>query len=160
MPVDMTTRWRFRWPTLIELLAVVAIIAVLIAVIVPATQWASSGSMHLPVNVLVFDADQNLPIANASVTIFVPHRYRIRNSSRLIAICSAGRTRRQKEPRTKRAAWLSTTNSEPARVIGVHARTPICRGLGWKCVPKDLAARLSLFDTSPSLYPNCAIKAS
>lgn len=69
--------WHIRRPTLIEILLAIAIVAVLVALIVPATKWASSGSLRFPVRVIVFDARQSTPIANADVAIFrappLPH---------------------------------------------------------------------------------------
>lgn len=62
--------WQLRKPTLVELLLVIAIIGVLVALLLPATQWASSGSIRFPVRVLVFDAIHGKPIANAHVGIF------------------------------------------------------------------------------------------
>lgn len=63
-------RGRFRWPTLIESLLVIAIVAVLVALIVPSAQWASSGFLRAPVRVIVFDAASGEPIANARVAVF------------------------------------------------------------------------------------------
>lgn len=47
-----------------------AVLAVLIALLTPATKWASSGDLRLPVKVFVFDANQCTPISNAKVTVF------------------------------------------------------------------------------------------
>ncbi|MEJ7594233.1 MAG: hypothetical protein WKF77_22070 [Planctomycetaceae bacterium] len=62
--------WHLRKPTLIELLLLIAIIAVVVALILPVTKWAASGSIRFPVRVLVFDAVRGRPIANAHVGIF------------------------------------------------------------------------------------------
>jgi hypothetical protein len=59
-----------RRPTLIELLVVISVVAVLVALVIPGVKWAASGSMRVPVRVLVFDATHGPPIANASVAIF------------------------------------------------------------------------------------------
>jgi hypothetical protein len=52
------------------MLALVAFLAVLVALILPATKWASSGDIRFPVRVFVFDATRGVPIANARVAIF------------------------------------------------------------------------------------------
>ena len=62
--------WHLRKPTPIELLVLIAIIAVVVALILPATKWAASGNIRFPVRVLVFDAVGGRPIANAHVGIF------------------------------------------------------------------------------------------
>jgi hypothetical protein len=54
-------------PTLIELLSVIAVIAVAVAYFTPRTKWASSGEIQVPVRVFVFDARQARPISNARV---------------------------------------------------------------------------------------------
>lgn len=59
-----------RRPTLVAVLLVIAIVAILVALIVPSVEWASSGSARFPVRVIVFDAQQSRPIANAHVAIF------------------------------------------------------------------------------------------
>ncbi len=59
-----------RKQTLLEWVVIVAILAVLIALLTPATKWASSGDLRLPVKVFVFDAIQCTPISNAKVTVF------------------------------------------------------------------------------------------
>ncbi len=51
----------------IEWLILAGIVAVLIALLLPALQWASSGDIELPVRVLVFDARSGSPIAGARV---------------------------------------------------------------------------------------------
>lgn len=63
-------KWYLQRPTLIESLAVVAIIAVSLALLLPTTKWASSGNIRFPVRVLVFDAASGAPIENAEVGIF------------------------------------------------------------------------------------------
>lgn len=55
---------------LIKILTLVAIVAVLVALILPATKWAASGNIRFPVRVFVFDAAHGSPIANAHVGIF------------------------------------------------------------------------------------------
>lgn len=54
----------------IECVVIVAIIAVLVALLVPQTQWVSDGSIRLPVRMFVFDADRGTPIANARLIVF------------------------------------------------------------------------------------------
>jgi hypothetical protein len=56
--------------SLVEWLAVAAIVAVLIAVLMPSTRWAASGSIRLPIRVVVFDAARQRPIEGAEVSIF------------------------------------------------------------------------------------------
>ncbi len=51
-----------------ELLLLIAIIAVVVALILPVTKWAASGNIRFPVRVLVFDAVRGRPIANAHVS--------------------------------------------------------------------------------------------
>ncbi len=55
--------------TLIEWLAVVAIIAILIALLVPPVQWASSGSIRIPVQVVVFNPETGEAVQDARVAI-------------------------------------------------------------------------------------------
>ena len=62
-------RQRLKRVTLIELLTVTAVIAVLIAIFLPPAKWASSGTITVPVRVLVFDPVHEKPVANAHVTI-------------------------------------------------------------------------------------------
>jgi hypothetical protein len=62
--------WHFRKPTLIETLVLIAFVAVLVALILPPAKWAASGSIRIPVRVLVFDASEGKPIANAHVAVF------------------------------------------------------------------------------------------
>ncbi len=59
----------FRRPTLTEVLAVIAITLILFAILLPPVKWASSGSIQLPVRIVVFDAAHARPIAGAQVTI-------------------------------------------------------------------------------------------
>ena len=61
---------RLRRPTLAEALVLLAIGAVLVALLLPTPKWAASGSMQLPVRVVVFDALHGTPIAGAKVTAF------------------------------------------------------------------------------------------
>jgi hypothetical protein len=64
---------RIRPKTLIEWLVVFAIIAVLIALLLPGPQWISDGDITIPVHVRVFDPSSGKPIPNAQVGIL---RYR------------------------------------------------------------------------------------
>ncbi len=61
---------RARHSTRIEWLALVAVVAVLTALVIPETRWASSGSLRLPVHVTVFDAAEGRLIPRADVSIF------------------------------------------------------------------------------------------
>ena len=60
----------FRTKAFVECLVALAIIAALAALIRPGMQWASSGSIRVPVRVFVFDATHGMPIADARVAIF------------------------------------------------------------------------------------------
>jgi Flp pilus assembly pilin Flp len=53
----------------LEWIVIVAIIAVLIALLYPQTQWVSDGSIRLPVRVIVIDAEQGTPISGAKVLV-------------------------------------------------------------------------------------------
>jgi len=69
----MAANWarrRLSKLTLLEWLVMLAIIAVVVALIVPAGKWAASGDIRFPVRVFVFDAAHGTPIANARVGIF------------------------------------------------------------------------------------------
>ena len=55
--------------TLIELLAVIAIVSVLVVVFIQPAKWVASGRMDLKVRVFVFDALKGEPIAGARVGI-------------------------------------------------------------------------------------------
>lgn len=81
--------------TLIEWLVIAAIVAILVAVVVPQPKWASSGSVTIPVDVVVFDARSATPIEGAFVAIvwappatgeFELHEYFDRLSSGFSAI--------------------------------------------------------------------------
>ncbi len=61
--------WSLRRPTWIEWLVVIAVIAIVVALIVPGFQWASSGSIRFPVRVFVFDAARARPIPQAQIAI-------------------------------------------------------------------------------------------
>lgn len=56
--------------TLLEWLVIAAIIAILVALLLPAREWASSGTIVVPVHVVVFDGETMLPITDAVVGIF------------------------------------------------------------------------------------------
>ncbi|HEY4262280.1 MAG TPA: hypothetical protein VGM98_19120 [Schlesneria sp.] len=53
----------------LEWIVIVAIIAVLIALLFPQPQWASSGSIRLPVRVHVFDSVHGTPISGANMMV-------------------------------------------------------------------------------------------
>lgn len=55
--------------TNLEWIVIAGIIAVLIALLAPQTQWASSGSIRLPVRVFVFDTGDSLPVAGANAMV-------------------------------------------------------------------------------------------
>lgn len=61
--------YKARPTTLIEWLVVAAIIAILVALLTPQTKWASSGSVTIPVDVVVFNAHSATPIEGALVAI-------------------------------------------------------------------------------------------
>lgn len=56
-------------PTKLEWVVVVLIVATLIALLIPQTQWAGSGHRIMPVIVEVFDAPSGKPIVGARVTV-------------------------------------------------------------------------------------------
>src|SRR5690606_10627077 len=55
--------------TIIEWLIAVVVIAILVALLLPPVRWASSGSVALPIEVVVFDMQTGLPIDGAQVTL-------------------------------------------------------------------------------------------
>ena len=61
---------RFTW---IEVTVGMAIIAVSIALLLPPTHWAASGSVEFPVQVFVFDIATGEPVPNAEVAIISGH---------------------------------------------------------------------------------------
>jgi hypothetical protein len=66
----MTTWLKKAYPkTLIGWLTLIAMVAVLVAVIIPEAKWGSSGSVTIPVDVVVFDALTAKPIEGAYVAI-------------------------------------------------------------------------------------------
>lgn len=62
--------WYLQKLTLIELLVLIAIVAVLGALLFAPAKWASSGNIRFPVRVIIFDAVHGKPIADAHVGIF------------------------------------------------------------------------------------------
>jgi hypothetical protein len=66
--VNLITKF-IRRLTLLEWVVIATIVLLLIALLIPATQWASSGDIELPVRVLVFDAQLAMPITGARVGI-------------------------------------------------------------------------------------------
>lgn len=56
--------------TRLELLVTVLILAILAAILLPAAQWGASGSLDVPVRVMVFDAQQGKPLPFAEVYLF------------------------------------------------------------------------------------------
>jgi hypothetical protein len=71
MTESITSPDRLRWWQKLTrweiLLSIVAVIAVLIALLLPPVQWASDGTRVLPVRVFVFDPDSGQPIPGAKV---------------------------------------------------------------------------------------------
>jgi hypothetical protein len=53
----------------LEWIVIVAIVAVLIALLYPQTQWVSDGSIRLPVRVIVFASEHGTPISGAKVMV-------------------------------------------------------------------------------------------
>lgn len=51
-------------------LVVIAVVAVLIAVLMPPVQWASSGEIKVPVQVQVLDERSGIPVVGAAVALF------------------------------------------------------------------------------------------
>ena len=73
-------KWHFRRLTLLEWLVVIAIVAVVILLLIPAVKWAADGDIRFPVRVFVFDAAHGTPIANAQVGVFrAPSRPDVRS---------------------------------------------------------------------------------
>jgi hypothetical protein len=108
--------WQIRKPTVIELLVVVATITILLALILPATQWAARGDIRLPVRVLVFDAARGRPIANAHVGIF--------RAPPIRGLKSFEETPDQYDPRNHvRGEDSGTTGADGAVVIEYEFRT-------------------------------------
>lgn len=56
--------------TVIDWIVLVVICAVILALIIPKTKWASSGSLQVPVKIMVFDLSTGSPIPHAQVTLF------------------------------------------------------------------------------------------
>lgn len=65
----MSRLLRGRRFTLIQWLVVAAVAAIMVAMFVPGTKWASSGAVTIPVDVLVFDPQAAAPIEGALVAI-------------------------------------------------------------------------------------------
>jgi hypothetical protein len=61
---------RLRRVTFLEWLIVAATVGIVTALLLPATKWASSGSVNVPVRVVVFDAARSRPIGHARVLLF------------------------------------------------------------------------------------------
>lgn len=59
--------------TRVEILVVIAIIAVLIAIFLPPAKWAADGSREFPVRVFVFDVSTGQPVPDADVAILSGH---------------------------------------------------------------------------------------
>lgn len=53
-----------------KLLLFLAFIAILAALLIPPTKWASSGELKVPVHVLIFDAATQQPLPEATVILF------------------------------------------------------------------------------------------
>jgi hypothetical protein len=67
---QMRLRLSMAWPkTILEWLVIAVIIAILVALVVPDVEWASSGTIVVPVHVVVFDGKTMLPLADAVVGI-------------------------------------------------------------------------------------------
>ena len=60
-----------RWWNLtrVEILVVIAIIAVLIALLLPEAQWVADGTREFPVRIFVFDAERGEPVPGAEVAV-------------------------------------------------------------------------------------------
>ncbi|GAB5445111.1 MAG: hypothetical protein Fues2KO_54600 [Fuerstiella sp.] len=85
--------------TPVEWLAIAAVFAILVAILISETKWASSGSVIIPVDVEVFDAYSATPIEGAFVAIvwappatseFELHEYRDKLSNGFSAINETG----------------------------------------------------------------------
>jgi hypothetical protein len=85
--------------TPVEWLAITAVFAILVAILISETKWASSGSLMIPVDVEVFDADSATPIEGAFVAIvwappatseFERHQYRDQLSNGFSSIKETG----------------------------------------------------------------------
>jgi len=60
--------WNCR-PKILEWLILAAVVAILIALVLPQTKWAASGEINVPVLITVFDAQTITPIPEAVVGI-------------------------------------------------------------------------------------------
>ena len=66
-PASPVKRW---WNlTRVEILVVIAIIAVLIALLLPEAQWVADGTREFPVRIFVFDAERGEPVPGAEVAV-------------------------------------------------------------------------------------------
>jgi hypothetical protein len=55
--------------TVLEWLIIAVIIAIIVLLLLPASEWASSGTINVPVHVVVFDGETASPISDAVVAI-------------------------------------------------------------------------------------------
>ncbi len=67
MPI--LSRLKLKKPTVMEWLICIVMIAIVIALVVPAQQWAGNGTLRIPVHVLVFDFSTGEAIEGARVSI-------------------------------------------------------------------------------------------
>ncbi|SFI81003.1 hypothetical protein [Planctomicrobium piriforme] len=72
MNADTSTPVSRKWLrplTLVEWLVIIALIAVLIALLVPPVKWGASGFIDVPIRIFVFDVIEGRPIKGAHVAI-------------------------------------------------------------------------------------------
>jgi len=62
--------WRRKIGVVPPMLAILAICAVLYAILAATPQWASDGTIRIPVRIFAFDAANHRPIPNAKCLIF------------------------------------------------------------------------------------------
>lgn len=98
--------------------AVAVVIAIVTAILLPGTEWASSGDIPMAIRVRVIDADTLVPIPNATVTLFRgPH------SSAKVNLAALTTTASELKSNGKSDMPPSQTNSDGVCNIDAVIRT-------------------------------------